>query len=192
MYKSDEGLYSPILTRQELEVWCRRTARPSGTGRIRFKSGLLRIKGKFLKITMDEKAVKNGLKHGQQSRPPVRHAQSNPDAAPTGESPVARFLIKLIFGDITMSDEKRYEFITEGSGIDCGVHWVCGVNPSNALINYCKYTEEIKGARMEAICSLCFESAIQLANEWLVEKILNIHEIGAEIFSVSSCRITTI
>ena len=91
-----------------------------------------------------------------------------------------------------MPDKKMYEFIVEGSGIDFSVYLVSAVNPGNALIKYCKYTEEIKGAHMEAICSLCFESAIQLANEWLEYKIINIHEVGEEIFSLSDCRIKTI
>lgn len=91
-----------------------------------------------------------------------------------------------------MSDGKWYEFITEGSGIDFKVCWVWGIDPSNALINYCRYYDKIKGAHMEAICSVCFESAIQLANEWLDNKIVNIHEVGDEIFSVSDCNIETI
>lgn len=91
-----------------------------------------------------------------------------------------------------MEEQKWYEFITESNVIDYGIYWVQGFNPSNALITYCKYTEEIKGAHLEAICSLCFESAIQLANEWLHDRIINIHEIGNEIFSIANCNIQII
>ena len=89
-------------------------------------------------------------------------------------------------------DEKWYEFITEGNDIDYRIYWVHGTNPSNALINYCKYTEEIKGAHMESICSLCFKSAIQLANEWLDNKIVNINEIADGIFCLPDCHIETV
>lgn len=80
------------------------------------------------------------------------------------------------------NETKLYEFIVEGDGIDYCVYRVLGTNESNALIKYCKYTGEIKGAHMEAICSLCFESAIQLANEWLSDRIINIHEVKNDIF----------
>ena len=87
---------------------------------------------------------------------------------------------------------KMYEFITEDDRLYLMVYRVRAVNENNALIKYCRYTNEIKGARMEAICSLCFESAIQLANEWLIGKIINVHEVGTEIFTMSNCCMTII
>ena len=48
------------------------------------------------------------------------------------------------------------------------------------------------GAHLEAICSLCFESAIQLANEWLDRRIINIHEINEEIFSTCDYTIRVV
>lgn len=89
-------------------------------------------------------------------------------------------------------EERKYAFILDGEGIDFYVYYVFGTNESNALIKYCKYTGEIKGAHMEAICSLCFESAVQLANEWLCDRIIGIHEVANEIFSVPDFKIEII
>ena len=88
-------------------------------------------------------------------------------------------------------DKHWYEIIVS---LDIGseVYWVEGVNPSDALIKYCKYTEEIRGARMEAVCSLCLESAIELANEWLDDEIVIIHELGDVIYGNPTGVVTEI
>jgi len=90
-----------------------------------------------------------------------------------------------------MDKQLWYEFITEGCDIDYKFYRVPGFNPLTALITYCEYSG-ITGAHLEAICSICFESAIQLANEWLDRKIINIHEVGEEIFLTSDCNIIVV
>ena len=82
--------------------------------------------------------------------------------------------------------EHLYEFVCETDSVSCNVYWVTGYNFGNALINYCKYTGEIKGAKMEAICSVCDSSAIELANEWLSEKIIHVHLVdkGTWVYAV--------
>lgn len=53
---------------------------------------------------------------------------------------------------------------------------------STALNTYCK-TYGITGHHLEAIMSVAFESALKLANEWLDEEIVDIHEVGNTVYS---------
>lgn len=91
-----------------------------------------------------------------------------------------------------LPDQKWYEFITVADGIDYGVYWIVGKNPHNALIKYCKYTGLFNDARLDAVCAVRFDNAILLANEWLRGEILQIHEVGNDIFTASDCRIEVI
>lgn len=50
-----------------------------------------------------------------------------------------------------------------------------------AISNYCELYG-ITDHRLEAIMSVPFESALKLANEWLDEEIVDIHEVGNTIY----------
>ena len=52
---------------------------------------------------------------------------------------------------------------------------------STAISNYCKFYG-ITDYRLEAIMSVAFVSALKLANEWLDEEIVEIHEVGTTIY----------
>lgn len=53
---------------------------------------------------------------------------------------------------------------------------------STALNTYCKFYG-ITDYRLEAIMSVAPESALKLANEWLDEEIVDIHEVGNTVYS---------
>ena len=62
--------------------------------------------------------------------------------------------------------------------------YVIYINAGNAraaLTAYCRYYG-IADHRLEAIMSTSFESALKLANEWLAEEIVDIHEVGNTIY----------
>ena len=61
------------------------------------------------------------------------------------------------------------------------VVYVKAENASTALNIYCKYYG-ITDHRLEAIMSITFESALKLANEWLVEEIVDVHEVGKTVY----------
>lgn len=78
-------------------------------------------------------------------------------------------------------NDKKYAIITDGSNIDCYI--VNASDAKDALIKFCEWTGELKEARMEAINAVKFESAISLADEWLSDQIIQIHEIADIIYS---------
>ena len=61
------------------------------------------------------------------------------------------------------------------------VIYINAENARAALTAYCRYYG-IGGHRLEAIMSTSFESALKLANEWLAEEIVDIHEVGNTIY----------
>ena len=61
------------------------------------------------------------------------------------------------------------------------VVYVKAESASTALNIYCKDCGIID-YRLEAIMSVAFESALKLANEWLTEEIVEIHEVGNTIY----------
>lgn len=74
---------------------------------------------------------------------------------------------------------KLYEFIS--GRWEKHVVYVKAESASTALNIYCKYYG-ITDHRLEAIMSVPFESALKLANEWLTEEIVEIHEVGNTVY----------
>lgn len=62
------------------------------------------------------------------------------------------------------------------------VIYIKAESASTALNTYCKYCG-ITDHRLEAIMSVVLESALKLANEWLDEEIVEIHEVGNTVYS---------
>ena len=85
-----------------------------------------------------------------------------------------------------MDYQKRlYEFIIATKNSDCSynvdVFHVYGTDVHSALIEYCK-DGGLKSFYLHAICSVSTDDAIQIANEQLVDKIVEIHERGVPLY----------
>ena len=74
---------------------------------------------------------------------------------------------------------KLYEFISGRWAKH--IVYIKAESASTALNTYCK-NHGITDYRLEAIMSVAFESALNLANEWLDEEIVDIHEVGNTIY----------
>ena len=74
---------------------------------------------------------------------------------------------------------KLYAFIS--GRWEKNIIYVKAESASTALKIYCKYYK-MSDCRLEAIMSISFESALRLANAWLDQKIVDIHEVGNTIY----------
>lgn len=80
-------------------------------------------------------------------------------------------------------NNKKYAIITDGCDVGFLVYIVNASDAKDALVKFCEWTGEFTEVRMEAINAVKFESAISLADEWLSDQIIQIHEIADIIYS---------
>lgn len=93
-------------------------------------------------------------------------------------------------GEILMTD-RRYEFIVDGADIDYAIYWIYASDLKVALLKICDYFG-VSELHKRALRSLGIEDAIDLVNEWLEYKIVNIHELGNVFYNDAYSNITEI
>lgn len=91
-----------------------------------------------------------------------------------------------------MSTKKFFEFVVEGREVDYALYWVLAYSAREALLRYVSFAEELNFAKMKALEQLDFEYGIELANEFLQDRIVNVHSIEDFWYTSADTYITVI
>ena len=87
--------------------------------------------------------------------------------------------------------KRTYEFILGSDGIDYQIYWIISESVKSALIKVCSL-QGVEGVVAKAIKALDLSDAIELANKFLVRKILNIHTVGDVLYNNPKNKINEI